>query len=481
LGQQVDLDTRKERGDGSATSDRAARILVVDDERSMRELLAIVLGREGYEVVAAENGRQALDELERRPVDLLISDIHMPDMTGLDVLRTAKGMNPDLAGIMVTAFASTETAIEALRMGAYDYIHKPFNVDELKIVVLGALERRRLRRENVLLKRVLGERHQFSNIIGRSESMLAVFELIETIAQTTSTVMVTGESGTGKELAARAIHFNSPRKDRPFVAVNCGALTETLLESELFGHVRGAFTGAATNKKGLIEVAERGTIFLDEIGEMSPLMQVKLLRVLQERVFRRVGGTDEISADIRIIAATNRDLAQMVGENRFREDLYYRINVIPLHLPPLRERGEDLPLLAEHFVTRFAAELGKPVQGLAAESLSLLVQYHWPGNIRELENAMERAVALERTPVILPASLPAAVRAAGGGQAQTDDVLEADTLPDSGFDLERHVREIERQYITEALRRTDGVKVKAAELLGMSFRSFRYYAKKYGM
>jgi two-component system response regulator PilR (NtrC family) len=482
LGQQVDIDARQRSADQASTGARAARILVVDDERSMRELLAIVLGREGYEVVVAENGRQALDELERRPVDLLISDIHMPDMTGLDVLRAAKGMNPDLAGIMVTAFASTETAIEALRMGAYDYIHKPFNVDELKIVVHGALERRQLKRENVLLKRALGERHQFSNIIGRSESMLAVFDLIETIAQTSSTVLVTGESGTGKELAARAIHFNSPRKDRPFVAVNCGALTETLLESELFGHVRGAFTGAATNKKGLIEVAERGTIFLDEIGEMSPLMQVKLLRVLQERVFRRVGGTDEISADIRIITATNRDLVQMVSENKFREDLYYRINVIPLHLPPLRERGEDIPMLAEHFVTRFAAELGKPVQGLAAESLSLLVQYHWPGNIRELENAMERAVALERTPVILPASLPAAVRAAGGGSAApTEDVLEADTLPDSGFDLERHVREIERQYITEALRRTDGVKVKAAELLGMSFRSFRYYAKKYGM
>jgi two-component system response regulator PilR (NtrC family) len=482
LGQQVDLDSRNRAAEPAAPGDRAARILVVDDERSMRELLAIVLGREGYEVVAAENGRQALDELERRPVDLLISDIHMPDMTGLDVLRTAKGMNPDLAGIMVTAFASTETAIEALRMGAYDYIHKPFNVDELKIVVTGALERRRLRRENVLLKRVLGERHQFSNIIGRSETMLAVFELIETIAQTTSTVLVTGESGTGKELAARAIHFNSARKERPFVAVNCGALTETLLESELFGHVRGAFTGANTNKKGLIEVAERGTIFLDEIGEMSPLMQVKLLRVLQERVFRRVGGTDEISADIRIITATNRDLTQMVADNKFREDLYYRINVIPLHLPPLRERGEDIPILAEHFVTRFAAELGKPVQGLAAESLSLLVQYHWPGNIRELENAMERAVALERTPVILPPSLPAAVRAAGGaGQGAREEVLEADTLPDSGFDLERHVREIERQYITEALRRTDGVKVKAAELLGMSFRSFRYYAKKYGL
>jgi two-component system response regulator PilR (NtrC family) len=481
LGQQVDLDSRRAAGDPAPAGDRAARILVVDDERSMRELLAIVLGREGYDVVTAENGRQALDELEKRPVDLLISDIHMPDMTGLDVLRTAKGLNPDLAGIMVTAFASTETAIEALRMGAYDYIHKPFNVDELKIVVLGALERRRLKRENVLLKRALGERHQFSNIIGRSEAMVAVFELIETIAQTTSTVLVTGESGTGKELAARAIHFNSARKDRPFVAVNCGALTETLLESELFGHVRGAFTGAATNKKGLIEVADRGTIFLDEIGEMSPLMQVKLLRVLQERVFRRVGGTEEISADIRIIAATNRDLGQMVGENRFREDLYYRINVIPLHLPPLRERGEDIPLLAEHFVTRFAAELGKGIQGLAAESLSLLVQYHWPGNIREPENAMERAVALERSPVVLPPSLPNAVRAAGGGPAPVDNGLEADTLPDSGFDLERHVREIERQYITEALRRTDGVKVKAAELLGMSFRSFRYYAKKYGL
>jgi two-component system response regulator PilR (NtrC family) len=463
-------------------AERSARILVVDDERSMRELLAIVLGREGFEVVVAENGRQALAELDKRPVDLLISDIHMPDMTGLDVLRTAKGLNPDLAGIMVTAFASTETAIEALRMGAYDYIHKPFNVDELKIVVRGALERRQLKRENVLLKRALQEAHQFSNIIGRSEAMLGVFELIETIAQTSSTVLITGESGTGKELAARAIHFNSLRRERPFVAVNCGALTETLLESELFGHVRGAFTGAAANKKGLIEVADRGTIFLDEIGEMSPLMQVKLLRVLQERTFRRVGGTEETPADIRIIAATNRDLQQMVAEGKFREDLFYRINVIPLHLPPLRERQEDIPLLAAHFVSRFAADLAKPIQGLAAESLALLTRYHWPGNIRELENAMERAVALERTPVILPTSLPASLRAVQApGAASAEAGLDMDMLPDSGFDLERHVREIERHYITEALRRTDGVKVKAAELLGMTFRSFRYYAKKYGM
>jgi two-component system response regulator PilR (NtrC family) len=457
------------------------RLLVVDDERSMRELLAIVLGREGFEVVVAENGQQALAELERRPVDLLISDIHMPDMTGLEVLRAARALNPDLAGIMVTAFASTETAIEALRMGAYDYIHKPFNVDELKIVVRGALERRQLRRENVLLKRALQETHQFSNIIGRSETMVAVFELIETIAQTTSTVLVTGESGTGKELAARAIHFNSLRRDRPFVAVNCGALTETLLESELFGHVKGSFTGASSNKKGLIEVAEKGTIFLDEIGEMSPLMQVKLLRVLQERTFRRVGGTEETPADIRIIAATNRELTQMVAEGRFREDLYYRINVIPVHLPALRERQEDIALLAHHFVERFARDMGKTVQGIANESLELLRRYHWPGNIRELENAMERAVALERSPVILPSSLPLAMRTAPGQPAADAPIPTSDDLPDSGFDLERHVREIERRFITEALKRTDGVKVKAAELLGMSFRSFRYYAKKYGL
>jgi two-component system response regulator PilR (NtrC family) len=459
----------------------SGRLLIVDDERSMRELLAIVLGREGFDVVVAENGKQALAELDRRPVDLLISDIHMPDMTGLDVLRAAKQLNPDLAGIMVTAFASTETAIEALRMGAYDYIHKPFNVDELKIVVRGALERRQLRRENVLLKRALGETHQFSNIIGRSETMLAVFELIEAIAQTTSTVLVMGESGTGKELAARAIHFNSLRRDRPFVAVNCGALTETLLESELFGHVRGSFTGASNNKKGLIEVADKGTIFLDEIGEMSALMQVKLLRVLQERTFRRVGGTEETPADIRIVAATNRDLAQMVTEGRFREDLYYRINVIPLQLPPLRERQEDIALLAHHFVERFAREMGKSVQGLASESLAFLERYHWPGNIRELENAIERAVALERTPLVLPNSLPAAVRSTPGVPLVDSSLPSGDELPDSGFDLERHVRDVERRYITEALRRTDGVKVKAADLLGMSFRSFRYYAKKYGL
>ena len=299
-----------------------ARILVADDEPSMRELLSIVLRREGYEVLLAASGAEAVRVLERRHVDLLISDLRMPDMSGVDVLRAGKQADPELSAIVVTAYASTETAVEAMRLGACDYLTKPFDVDELKILVRNTLERGRLRQENVLLKRALGEVHAFSNIIGRSPKMLSVFRLIETIAPTTSTVLVTGESGTGKELAARAIHFNSLRREKPFVALNCGALPETLLESELFGHMRGAFTGAAVNKKGLLEAAQQGTVFLDEISEMSPMMQVKLLRVLQERRFRRVGGTEEIEADIRIIAATNRDLPKEIAEGRFREDLY---------------------------------------------------------------------------------------------------------------------------------------------------------------
>jgi two-component system response regulator PilR (NtrC family) len=454
---------------------QTTRVLVVDDERSMRELLAIVLKREGYEVMLAENGRMAVAALERGGIDLLVSDIKMPDMTGLDVLRAAKAADPGIEAIMVTAFASQETAIEALRLGACDYLIKPFDVDELKVKVRDKLESRRLRRENVLLKRALGSSHRFHNIIGRSDAMLEVFTLIETIARTTSTVLITGESGTGKELVARAVHFHSLRRDRPFVAVNCGALTETLLESELFGHVRGAFTGAETNKKGLIETAERGTIFLDEIGEMSPMMQVKLLRVLQERRFRRVGGTDESEADIRVIAATNRDLAAMVAEQRFREDLFYRINVIPVRLPALKERREDIPLLAEHFLAKYSGQMGKPLTGISQEALVLLQRYEWPGNIRELENVVERAVALERTPAILPESLPEHVR--GVLSAAKIPVV----LPEAGFDLELHVRNLERDYIAQALRKAGGVQVKAADLLGMSFRSFRYYAKKYNL
>src|SRR2546429_3789620 len=344
---------------------RPPRILVVDDERSMRELLAIVLRREGYEVMLAESGKAAVDLLEREQIDLLISDIKMPDLSGVDVLRAAKRIDQDILGIMITAFASTETAVEAMRLGACDYLSKPFDVDLLRMKVREKIENRQLRQENVLLKRTLGLAHQFSNIIGRSDIMLDVFKMIETVARTNSTILLTGESGTGKGLVAQAIHFHSLRRDRPHVAVNCGALPEALLESELFGHMRGSFTGAEANKKGLIEVADHGTVFLDEIGEMSAVMQVKLLRVLQERKFRRVGGLEELQADIRVIAATNQDLTRLIAEGRFREDLFYRINVIPISLPPLRERREDIALLAEHFVVKYNEQMGKSISGIS--------------------------------------------------------------------------------------------------------------------
>ena len=462
----------------TAIDPRPARILVVDDERSMRELLAIVLRREGYDVLLAENGRAAIEALERERVDILISDIKMPDLSGVEVLRAAKRIDQNILGIMITAFASTETAVEAMRLGACDYLSKPFDVDLLKMKVREKIENRQLRQENVLLKRTLGLTHQFANIIGRSETMLDMFKMIETVARTNSTILLTGESCTGKGLVAQAIHFHSLRRDRPLVAVNCGAMPETLLESELFGHMRGSFTGADANKKGLIEVADRGTVFLDEIGEMSAVMQVKLLRVLQERKFRRVGGLEEMQADIRVIAATNQDLAKAVADGRFREDLFYRINVIPIALPPLRERREDIPLLADHFLAKYSEQMGKHVTGITHDALQLMLRYDWPGNIRELENTIERAVALEATPSVLPDSLPPTIRGNGARGTAGQPV---DALPDSGFDLEAHVKEIERGYISEALQRAGGVQVKAAELLGMSFRSFRYYVKKYNL
>jgi two-component system response regulator PilR (NtrC family) len=476
-----------------ALTDTPSRILVVDDERSMREFLAIMLTRDGHEVVAAENGSQALAALRQRTFDLLISDIRMPDCSGIDVLREAKVLQPDLPGILMTAFSSTQTAIEALRTGALDYISKPFDVDEMKRVVAQALERHHLR-EGAIADDAAGQAdgrpRAGDSMVGRGAAMQRVFALIEAIAGTSSTVLVTGESGTGKEMAARAIHRLSARAGRPFVALNCGALTETLLESELFGHERGAFTGALHTKRGLIEQAEKGTIFLDELGEMSPLMQVKLLRVLQERRYRRVGGSEELAADIRIIAATNRDLAKMVAEGTFREDLYYRVNVIPVALPALRERRDDIPVLARHFVQRFARDMRRPGADLSAEALDALMRHGWPGNIRELENVLERAVALETTAAVTLASLPdhllvvapvvsCAGAAAAGASASPS--LPAPLFPDEGFDLERHVQDIEREYLAEALRRTDGVKMRAADLLGMSFRSFRYYAKKYNL
>jgi two-component system response regulator PilR (NtrC family) len=478
----------------AAASTLKPRILIVDDEPSMREMLGIVLRRDGYDVLIAPNGTQALALLQNERIDLLLSDIRMPDLSGVDVLRAAKTANPDVVAFMMTAFASTDTAVEAMRLGAVDYFTKPFNMDELRLKVRQQLEAHRLKEENVLLKRALNTRHEFSSIIGRSPVMLSVFKMIETIAKTGSTVLITGESGTGKELAARAVHYNSLRRDHPFVALNCGALPETLLESELFGHMRGAFTGADTNKKGLIEVAERGTIFLDEIGEMTPPMQVKLLRVLQERRFRRLGGTEEVQADIRIVAATNQDLQKGVAEGRFREDLFYRINVIPIHLPPLRERVEDIPLLAEHFLQKYSAQMEKPVRSISQEAQEWLCAYLWPGNVRELENVIERAVALEATPSILPDSLPAhlvavAVPRQRSGAAASEEPhggppsAPSAPLPDlgEGFDLEAQGEEFYRHYLSLALSRAGGVQTQAAELLGMSFRSFRYYVKKFNL
>jgi two-component system, NtrC family, response regulator PilR len=462
------------------------RILIVDDEPSMREMLRIALRREGYDVVLAENGKQAIEHLQRQPVDLLLSDIRMPDISGVEVLRTAKEMNRDVVAFMMTAFASTETAVEAMRLGAVDYFTKPFSMDELRLKVRQHLETNRLRQENVLLKRALNSRHSFSNIVGRSERMRAVFSTIELVANTSSTVLIGGESGTGKELVARAIHYNSLRRDRPFVAVNCGAVPETLLESELFGHMRGAFTGADANKKGLIEAAEGGTIFLDEIGEMTPPMQVKFLRVLQDRRFRRLGGTDEVQADVRVIAATNQELPRMVEQGKFREDLYYRINVLSIQLPALRDRAEDIPILAEHFLEHFAAQMAKPVRTISAEAMRLLQSHAWRGNVRELQNAIERAVALEQSETILPETLPEEIRKGASFAATPAVTAAAPPAPElpalgEGFDLEARGEEFYRHYMLLALERAGGVQVKAAEMLGMSFRSFRYYAKKFNL
>src|SRR5687768_1684792 len=380
-----------------------ANLLIVDDELGMRQFLTHLLQREGHTVRLAENGSEAMAQIREQAPDLIISDIRMPDMNGVDLLRAAKELLPEVEVIMMTAFANVDTAREAFLLGAYDFVQKPFDNDLLKETVARALDKITLVKEKVALLEenkalIQGQRTRgkLGNIIGRSQRMLALYQMIETVAQVQSTVLVTGESGTGKELVARAIHDLSPRAEKPFVSVNCGAFTETLLESELFGYVKGSFTGANTNRKGLFEAANSGTIFLDEIGEMSPAMQVKLLRVLQERKVRPVGATEEGTVDTRVIAATNRDLASMVTSGAFREDLYYRISVIPIELPPLRERAEDISELATHFVQKFCAPAGRSL-GISESAMRLLERYSWPGNVRELEHTIERAVALETT------------------------------------------------------------------------------------
>ena len=458
-----------------------SRILVVDDEESMRQLLEIALGKDGHRITVAESGKKAIELVDQSAFDLVISDIKMSDMSGVEVLRYVKQTDPSIPVIMITAFASAETAVEALRLGAYDYLTKPFKVDELKANIKNALEKRRLKEQVVHLKRELKQKHGLDNMLGASSKILELFEHIKSVAVTNSTVLITGESGTGKELAARAIHVRSPRSTEEFVSINCGALPETLLESELFGHIKGSFTGATTNHKGLFEVAHKGTIFLDEIGETSPGMQVKLLRVLQEKRIRRIGSTEELDVDVRILAATNKDLEQGVKDKSFREDLYYRLNVIPIHLPPLRERREDVPQLAQHFLEKARVSMQRTITKISDQAMEMLKAYDWPGNVRELENVIERAMALETSNVILPERLIDRVRDFGSKSIPSKATAESRNIPADGIDFSDEVAKLERDLLTSAMTQAGGVQTKAARLLQMNLRSFRYLLQKYDL
>lgn len=452
-----------------------ANILIVDDEQSYRQLLSLVFQEEGHELRTAMNGRQALEELQKDPADVIVSDVKMPDMDGIELLRAVRETLPDIGVILMTAFASVDTAREAFKLGADDFIQKPFDVEELKLIVRKTLEKQALIDENRAFKRAQRDRGSVKNIIGTSAKMNAIYQMIETVAEVQSTVLVYGESGTGKELVARAIHDLSPRAEKPFISVNCGAFTETLLESELFGYVKGSFTGANSNRKGLFEAATGGTIFLDEIGEMSPAMQVKLLRVLQERRVRPVGAHDETPIDARVIAATNRDLKQMSTEGTFREDLFYRISVIPIDLPPLRERAEDIPDLIEHFVKKFCDQSAKTLT-VSPKTTQLLESYAWHGNVRELEHTIERAVALERSTEIQPEQLPAHIT-----NYNPQRISAEFDLPESGLNLVSHIENLEKTYVVEALRKTGGNQTRAAELLQMPVRSLRHLLDKHSI
>jgi two-component system response regulator PilR (NtrC family) len=452
------------------------KILIVDDEASLREMLTIFFKKLGHQTAVAASFAEGRALASRDEFDAILCDIKMPDGSGIDLLPHFKETQPRAPVMMITAHASHEDAVEAMRRGAADYIGKPFDIDELAVKLEKAVARRELEAENLYLKQELADRYSFANIIGKNSRMREIFNLIRRIEKVSSTVLISGESGTGKELIARAIHFSSTRKNGKFVSINCGALPEMLLESELFGHEKGSFTGAIREKKGLFAEADGGTLFLDEISETSPAMQVKLLRVLQDRAIRKVGGTEEQTVDVRIIAATNRDLAALVAEGKFREDLFYRINVIPVTLPPLRARVEDIPLLAEHFIRKICGDQHIPEKNISAEAMRLLEIYPWPGNVRALENTLERTVALEPGPVITTRSLPAAV-----AERTSARLPEIESLPAEGVDLEAYLEAVGKRLMRQALERCNGVQTQAAELLKMSFRSFRYYAKKYDL
>lgn len=455
-----------------------ARILVADDEKSICQLLEITFRKAGHAVETVTSGAAAKRKIESQACDLIIADIRMPDMSGIELLQHARASHNAAAFILITAVPTMPTAIEALNLGAYRYVIKTDKlVDEIKVVVNQALEETALQEENARLRREMLRVFAQDNIVGQSEKITAILEMVRSVAPTNSTVLITGESGTGKELVARAIHEASQRRDQPFVSINCGAFPETLLESELFGYFKGAFTGADSNRKGIIESASGGTLFLDEIGETSPGMQVKLLRVLQERMVRPLGGTQDIRVDVRLIASTNRDLKAMVLENQFREDFYYRVSVIPILVPPLRERKGDVEPLARYFLKKYSLEMGKPAKDFDSLAFSALMQYSWPGNVRELENAIEHAVAVSgaHDSLVRLEQLPAAIHGIG-----SEDEIQVG-IPQEGLNFESKLAEVEKRYLVEALSLAGGVRSRAADLLHMSYRSFRHYAKKHGV
>jgi DNA-binding NtrC family response regulator len=449
-------------------------ILIIDDEKSLLDLLSVVLKKEGYRVKTCLAPTKVFDILENEELDLLICDIKLPQISGMEVLKYVRENRPEIPVIMITAYGSLKQAVEALKAGAIDYILKPFDVEELKIIIAQELEKRRLKEENILLKRNLQEKYSFENMIGKSKAMQEVYALIEKSAGTDSTVLITGESGTGKEMAARALHLLSRRGENPFVSINCAALPENLLESELFGHARGSFTGAVADKKGMFEVATRGTLFLDEVGETSPWTQVKLLRALQERRIRRVGGTEEIPVDVRIIAATNLDLKQRIGEGKFREELYYRLNVIAFEMPPLRKRTEDIPLLINYFLQKYCQQMGKKLKRVAPEVINYFEMYAWPGNVRELENVIERVVAIEDRETVTGSSLPREI--VFPPKKETRQLL----IPPN-FNLMTHLDDVSKRYISEARMLAGGNLRKTASLLGVSYRSLRHLIDKFGL
>ncbi len=441
-------------------------ILIVDDERSMREVLEIFLKNEGYSVTTAENGRTAMEAIQKDIFDLIITDLKMPKMGGLELLKGVKEISHDTVVVIMTAYGTTESAVEAMKLGAFDYIQKPFKMDDIRLVVNNALEKQRLKEEVAILKEWSKE-PSLENIIGESPVMLEIFSLIRKIATSDANVLITGESGTGKELVAKAIHNLSPRRDGHFVAINCAAIPEGLLESELFGYIKGAFTGASANKKGLFEIADKGTLFLDEISEMPLTLQAKLLRVIEDRTFRRLGGVSDVKVDVRIISATNRDIKSIMDNGRFREDLCFRLNVLSINVPPLRERREDIPLLAKHFLKRFSADKMK----FSEEALEALKNYQWNGNVRELENIVERIALLCDNTIIRVEHLPEEIRSA--------KAIEYVSMPPGGINFEKVMEDMEKTYLIQALEKANGIKTEAAKLLNLSFRSFRHKLKKY--